>query len=96
MQAQHDKIKRKTLLAPSLAITGGNDQLNLHAPPKQMNDEHQSRHRPFGTNLGNTVDLGAVVGGMEANGVVNSSLKRTIDFPLNWDWHFADSENADC
>jgi hypothetical protein len=60
IKAQYDKIKRKALLAPNF---GGPEM------PAQQPDDGSHRTRPFGNNMGNSIDLGAVVGGMEANGV---------------------------
>ncbi|KAJ7781538.1 hypothetical protein B0H16DRAFT_1498731 [Mycena metata] len=64
LKTQHDKIKRKALLAPNAAATG----------VSSGEDPHTNKLRAFS----NPVDLGAVVGGMEASGVkfigrINSS-----------------------
>jgi hypothetical protein len=69
-KAQHDKIKRKALLAPNTTgqdiSVGFGGSLN-HVVDRQTHEEHQGKGRTgFGSNV---VDLGAVIGGMEANGV---------------------------
>ncbi|KAL0070973.1 hypothetical protein AAF712_002194 [Marasmius tenuissimus] len=58
MVLQHDKIKRKTVLAPSLATNVNN---GTNEEPRLM--------KTFPPGAANAVDIGAVVGGMEANGV---------------------------
>jgi hypothetical protein len=60
-QQSHDKLKRKSLLAPNPV---GND-----APPGFGGTvgDSQAKHGTFGMNIEN--NIGAVVGGMEANGV---------------------------
>lgn len=73
-QVQYDKIKRKALLAPNPNAPDGprgfGGPLNS-AVDRQTQDEPQNKTRPFATNLGNSVNLGNIVGGMEANGVCN-------------------------
>lgn len=71
LKTHYDKIKRKALLAPGL---GGNESTGLmagadgyHADRVGLN-EQQNKHRS-GMAFGATVDMGAVVGDMEANGV---------------------------
>jgi hypothetical protein len=94
-KAQHDKIKRKALLAPnatgqdvSMGFGGG---LN-HAVGGQTHEDQQVKGR-IGMGFGsNTVDLGAVIGGMEANGV-SSYLRYEY---TSTDPHLADSEDTDC
>ncbi|KAK7061480.1 E3 ubiquitin-protein ligase CCNB1IP1 [Favolaschia claudopus] len=61
LKAQHEKIKRKTLLAPNAAVRG--------VPPVEHNLP-QNRLKAFT----NPVALGAVVGGMEANGIHRTPL----------------------
>jgi hypothetical protein len=67
-KAQHDKIKRKALLAPNATTQdtplgfGGNLSRQAHE------EQHGKGRMGFGNN---TVDLGAVIGGMEANGVAS-------------------------
>lgn len=67
IQMQHDKIKRKALLGH-----------NFGQPDTQQQVDDMSSHRtrPFGSDvnaansaIGNSMDLGTLVGGMEANGV---------------------------
>lgn len=53
-QTQHDKIKRKALLVPNAA------------PALAAGEDALNKRRSFASNA---VDLGAVVGGMEACGV---------------------------
>ncbi|KAI0939068.1 hypothetical protein AcV5_000586 [Taiwanofungus camphoratus] len=79
LKTQYDKIKRKALLAPN--VVGGDSAIPLinenpanHTGERSALDEHTNKMRqgmPFGTTLG-AVDVGAVVGGMEAN-----SIQRT-------------------
>lgn len=75
-QLLHDKLKRKALL-----VLGPIGQDGLHnvngGPHGHLNEDHSANHRGFGANIGNNVNLGAVVGGVEANAVGsyhNSSL----------------------
>jgi hypothetical protein len=66
-QNQHDKIKRKALLAPNPAVHN-----NFHSfgdPSNAISGDQSTKMRTFGTNMVNAVNLGAVVEGMEANGV---------------------------
>lgn len=64
LQAQHDKIKRKALLAPD---SGGGPQGNIGFPGA----EGYSRHLPQNPNSNQPLNVGAVVGDMQANGVEN-------------------------
>ncbi|KAI0921955.1 hypothetical protein AcW2_006780 [Taiwanofungus camphoratus] len=76
LKTQYDKIKRKALLAPN--VVGGDSAIPLinenpanHTGERSALDEHLNKMRqgmPFGTTLG-AVDVGAVVGDMEANSV---------------------------
>jgi E3 ubiquitin-protein ligase CCNP1IP1 len=68
-QAQYDKAKRKSLLAPSTAPPGqSGGGVNMFDRPPQ--DDH---------NKGRSgVDIGAVIGGMDANGVQDSYCQ--VDF----------------
>lgn len=76
-QTQHDKIKRKALLAPNL--NGHDTSLTLSAnitENKHVHPGHQAKARN-GVGIGNNaVDLGAVVGGMEASGASNAQWGR--------------------
>lgn len=70
-QAQHDKIKRKALLGGTPMNEhqqnfGGNFG---HSGARQNQEDMHSIGRANMTFGSNAVDLGAVVGGMEANGV---------------------------
>ena len=71
-QYQHDKIKRKALIAPNTVASenqvgfSGTNNINMERPSPS---DHQIQPRSFGANLGNTVNIGAIVGGMEASGV---------------------------
>lgn len=65
-QAQYDKAKRKSLLAPSTAQPGqGAGGVNPFDRPPQ--DDH-----------GGGVNIGAVIGGMDANGVQGLYLRLTL------------------
>jgi hypothetical protein len=66
LQSQHDKIKRKALLAPN--APGG------AAANHSSDDPHSNKLRAFA----NPVDLGAVVGGMEASGVFRSTCSSRV------------------
>lgn len=71
-QAQNDKIKRKALFAPN--VHGQESNLNLGANTNQIQErqslgDHQEKSRSGMLFGNNAVNLGAVVGGMEANGV---------------------------
>ncbi|KAJ8086312.1 hypothetical protein PM082_005135 [Marasmius tenuissimus] len=71
LKLQHDKIKRKTVLAPSLATNVNN---GTNEEPRLM--------KTFPPGAANAVDIGAVVGGMEANGIQRTPLvNRTGTFP---------------
>lgn len=77
-QDQHDKVKRKALLAPDNARAAIASGLNPHSRPQF--DNPTTNRQPVGS-----VDVGAVVGGMEANGVIFgsiSSLRFLRDFDL--------------
>ncbi|ESK93774.1 e3 ubiquitin-protein ligase ccnb1ip1 [Moniliophthora roreri MCA 2997] len=74
LKVQHDKMKRKTVLAPSLA--------SVNAPANQVSLEESRNLRAFTANMANTVDIGAVVGGMEANGIQRTPIvNRTGTYP---------------
>lgn len=81
LKTHYDKIKRKALLAPGL---GGNESTGLmagadgyHADRVGLN-EQQNKHRS-GMAFGATVDMGAVVGDMEANGIQRTPIvNRTL------------------
>lgn len=64
LKAQHDKIKRKALLAPNFSIQ---NEANNH-------EEDPQRLVAFGGSRSNAVDLTAVVGGMEANGIQRTPI----------------------
>jgi hypothetical protein len=71
-QAQYDKIKRKALLAPNATgldaalAFGGN--MN-HVIERQAHEDQRGGGRAGGGFSNDAVNIGAVVGGMEANGV---------------------------
>ncbi|PBL02737.1 hypothetical protein ARMGADRAFT_1023914 [Armillaria gallica] len=70
LKAQHDKMKRKVLLAPNLSgqQPSGNETLNLSSSsfPGQGEPNPRQPLRAFG--------VGAVVDGMEANGIQRTPL----------------------
>ncbi|KAK0491202.1 hypothetical protein IW261DRAFT_73589 [Armillaria novae-zelandiae] len=70
LKAQHDKMKRKVLLAPNLSgqQVSGNESLNLSSSSFPGQGEANARQplRAFG--------VGAVVDGMEANGIQRTPL----------------------
>ena len=87
-QNHYDKIKRKALLAPNTLpadVSGG-----FVAPPPVQSD-HLDRHQPryrgatggLSTSTTGGVDIGAVVGGMEASGVYPDTLSDSITFVAN-------------
>lgn len=79
LKDQHDKVKRKALLAPDNARTAIASGLNPHSRP-QFDNPAISR-QPVGN-----VDVGAVIGGMEATGVQRTPLiDRTL--PTNFGGH---------
>jgi hypothetical protein len=84
IKAQHDKIKRKALLAPNTTgqdVSVGFGGSLSHVVDRQTLEDHQGKGRTgFGSN---TVDLGAVIGGMEANGVY-LYLNCNILLLINW------------
>ncbi|KAG2339875.1 hypothetical protein BDR05DRAFT_991811 [Suillus weaverae] len=64
LKAQYDKAKRKSLLAPSTAPPGqGVGGVNMFDRPQ---DDHNKGRAG--------VDIGAVIGGMDANGVQDPYL----------------------
>ncbi|KAH7916154.1 hypothetical protein BJ138DRAFT_689197 [Hygrophoropsis aurantiaca] len=71
LKIQHDKIKRKALLAPSGGPPGQNLAHSIetnHSAPNRQAQTDQNRR------MGNSVDIGAVVGGMEASGIQRTPL----------------------
>ncbi|RDB23263.1 E3 ubiquitin-protein ligase CCNB1IP1 [Hypsizygus marmoreus] len=71
----HDKFKRKALLAQP---NGNDGPIGFGG----QSNEEQAKQRNFGLHVTNAVNLGAVVGGMEANGIQRTPLvNRTIAFP---------------
>ncbi|KII95823.1 hypothetical protein PLICRDRAFT_129839 [Plicaturopsis crispa FD-325 SS-3] len=85
LKTQFDRIKRKALLAPSTSGQQNDASLAFGAnlnQQQQQNQEEPQQHAArtsmnFGKNLsnaGSTVDLGAVVGGMEANGIQRTPI----------------------
>lgn len=80
LKTQHDKIKRKALLTPNPI---GREHLGfegpVHPPDRHAPEGQHPKVRTFGTNMGNAVDLEAVVGGMEANGIQRTPIvNRTM------------------
>ncbi|KAF8236622.1 hypothetical protein L208DRAFT_611030 [Tricholoma matsutake] len=77
LKQSHDKLKRKALLAPNSV---GKD------PPLGFGghvSDNQAKHRTFGMNIEN--NLGAVVGGVEASGVIMQRtpiVNRTMGGPF--------------
>ncbi|KAL4266437.1 RING-type domain-containing protein [Pleurotus pulmonarius] len=67
LKAQHDKIKRKALLAPD---SGGAPQGNIGFTTA----EGYPRHLPQNPNSNQSLNVGAVVGGMQANGIQRTPL----------------------
>jgi hypothetical protein len=94
-KAQHDKIKRKALLVPN--ATGQDASLGFggnfnHTIDRQAHEDQHVKGRT-GMGFGNSnVNLGAVVGGMEANGVKSSHCEYAC-YP---DRRLVDSEDTDC
>ncbi|KAJ3842501.1 hypothetical protein F5878DRAFT_576689 [Lentinula raphanica] len=79
LKAQHDKIKRKALLGPSNFAA---NETSSNVPTNQMLEDQWGGTRTFATNVGNNVDFGAVVGGMEANGIQRTPIvNRATSFP---------------
>ncbi|KAG5646471.1 hypothetical protein DXG03_003521 [Asterophora parasitica] len=72
-QLAHDKFKRRALLAPHPAGAGHEGLSSFgHTNDDQ---QQQKQQRPLGMHMGNTtVNLGAVVGGMETNGASHDFL----------------------
>ncbi|KLO15898.1 hypothetical protein SCHPADRAFT_938360 [Schizopora paradoxa] len=79
LKNQYDKIKRKALLAPNglgnelpTGLGAHNNAQGQHEVQNAINDRQANKARtmnnPF-NRAGPGVDIGAVVGGMEANGV---------------------------
>jgi len=84
LKAQHDKIKRKALLAPNTTgqdVSVGFGGSLSHVVDRQTLEDHQGKgSTSFGSN---TVDLGAVIGGMEANGIQRTPIvNRTMGTPF--------------
>jgi len=73
-QIQLDKIKRKTLFGP----TNENGHGQVLFPPNQFLDK--ARLQAVNNSSVNNVDLTAVVGGMEANGVRIKSFRLSYSF----------------
>lgn len=77
LKVQHDKLKRRALLSSNTIPAGnvGNENGVLGNPLHNYLDEPLVRSRAFlGTNAGNSVDLEAVVGGMEASGIQRTPI----------------------
>ncbi|KAG0705412.1 hypothetical protein DFH29DRAFT_1067404 [Suillus ampliporus] len=74
LKAQYDKAKRKSLLAPSAGLPGqGVGGVNVFDRPLQ--DDHNKGRAG--------VDIGAVIGGMDANGIQRTPLvNRTMAGPF--------------
>ena len=73
-QSQHDKIRRKALLAPNPAQAGplafvGANNIGIDQQHQLAQEDSQLRPRGFGVNLANAGNLDVLVGGMEANRV---------------------------
>lgn len=69
LKAQYDKAKRKSLLAPNTAPSGqGGGGVNMFDRPPQ--DDHNKGRAGM--------DIGAMIGGMDANGVQGSYYQ--VDF----------------
>ncbi|KAH9940567.1 hypothetical protein B0H21DRAFT_754610 [Amylocystis lapponica] len=81
LKAQYDKLKRKTLLAPNAL---GGDQGGGENPTGERPalGEQLNKIRPgmaFGAGAGGALDVGAVVGDMEANGIQRTPIvNRTM------------------
>ena len=87
-QAQYDKIKRKALLGPNVVggenapVPGGATDAHLRVGERHVLGDQANKLRPgalFGPGLGG-VDVGAVVGDMEAHGV---SLPPSLSSPYS-------------
>ncbi|TFK43223.1 hypothetical protein BDQ12DRAFT_718460 [Crucibulum laeve] len=78
LKAQHDKIKRKALLTTNPAV-------HTQDPSFGARQEHpleqQGRPRTFG-NVNNNVDIGAVIGGMETNGIQRTPIVSRTGGPF--------------
>ncbi|KAK7060246.1 hypothetical protein VNI00_001011 [Paramarasmius palmivorus] len=70
LKAQNDKMKRKTVLAPNLNHV--NATVNGQAPVEDSRGP--ATLRTFASNMNDAVDIGAVVGGMEANGIQRTPI----------------------
>ena len=74
-QAQHDQIKRKALFAPNVHRQESNLSLGVNTSQiqeRQSLGDRQEKSRSGMLFGNNTVNLGAVVGSMEANKVCSS------------------------
>ncbi|TFY59872.1 hypothetical protein EVJ58_g5507 [Rhodofomes roseus] len=88
LKAQYDKIKRKALLAPN--VVGGDNVVpgtanGPHVGERHVLNDQANKLRPGGV-FGAGLDVGAVVGDMEAHGVsflpftmLISADKRPLD-----------------
>ncbi|KAJ3904862.1 hypothetical protein F5879DRAFT_952998 [Lentinula edodes] len=78
LKAQHDKIKRKALLGPNLTA----NEPSINGSNNQLSDDQRAGMRNFAPKVGNNLDFGAVVGGMEANGIQRTPIvNRVGSFP---------------
>ncbi|TCD70502.1 hypothetical protein EIP91_003263 [Steccherinum ochraceum] len=77
LKVQFDKIKRKALLAP-----GGPNEL-LHAQGGPPMDTHMRENQAFKASHNVPVDVGAVVGDMNANGIQRTPIANRVMQPTN-------------
>ncbi|KAF8639636.1 hypothetical protein AX17_000901 [Amanita inopinata Kibby_2008] len=89
LKAAHDKFKRKALFTTNSAAAdnanGGNMPVNM--PP--IID--QTKNKKYGHNLARSLDVGAVVGGMEANGIQRTPFvnRSVVPGPIPQSSHWA-------
>lgn len=77
LKVQHDKLKRRAMLSSNTIPAGnvGNENGVLGNPIHiRLDDPHLKSRAFLGTNAGNSVDLEAVVGGMEASGIQRTPI----------------------
>ncbi|KAF8901658.1 hypothetical protein CPB84DRAFT_1846658 [Gymnopilus junonius] len=68
MQAQFDKVRKRALFGPS----SGNEHGTI--TPAQLGDDQRPKLRQPTNNPGSSVNISAVVGGMEASGIQRTPL----------------------
>ncbi|CCL99171.1 uncharacterized protein FIBRA_01186 [Fibroporia radiculosa] len=93
LKTQYDKIKRKALLAPNLVGSGegaiplsGNENPHGERPIFNEQSNKLKSGMAFGATVGGAVNVGAVVGDMEAHGIQRTPIVNRTAMQPGTSW----------